>query len=64
MPCKPSDLLSFRQIAENYQGAGTVATWRCRLRRNTGGLRAVVRRVGGSLRVKRADLEAYLDRRA
>lgn len=59
--CNP-EFLSLRQIAESYRGAGTLATWRCRLRRNTGGLRGIARKVGGSIRFERRDLEAYLGR--
>lgn len=57
------ELLSLKQVADEYRGAGTVATWRCRLRRDTGGLRRIVRRVGGSVRFERRDLEAYLGQR-
>jgi len=60
MTCQSAEFLSFRQIAEQYHGAGTVATWRCRLRRNTGGLRSITRKVGGSVRVERRDLERYI----
>lgn len=60
MTCKPTEYLSFRDITERYPGTGTVATWRCRLRRNTGGLRSIVRKVGGSVRIARADLERYI----
>ena len=59
MSCKP-EFLSFRQIAAEYRGTGTVATWRCRLRRNTRDLRAITRKVGGSVRIERRDLERYI----
>jgi hypothetical protein len=55
-----NDFLSLRDIAEQYRGAGTVATWRCRISRNTGGIRSIVRKVGGSIRIQRSDLENYL----
>lgn len=60
--CK-SEFLSLRQIADEYRGAGTLATWRCRLRRNTGGLRGIARKVGGSVRLERRDVEKYLSQR-
>jgi ribosomal protein S28E/S33 len=60
MPCKSTEFLSFRQIADQYRGTGTVATWRCRLRRNTRDLRAITRKVGGSVRIERRDLERYI----
>ena len=59
MTCK-TEFLSLRQIAAEYQGAGTVATWRCRLRRDTRGFSKIVRKVGGSVRVERQDLERYI----
>lgn len=62
MACQ-TEFLSLRQIADEYHGAGTLATWRCRLRRNTGGLRQIVRKVGGSVRVDRRDIERYLGQR-
>lgn len=62
MSCQ-SEFLSFRQIADQYRGTGTIATWRCRLRRNTGGLRNITRKVGGSVRIERQDLERYLGER-
>lgn len=57
------DYLSLRQIAAEYQGAGTVATWRCRLHRNTSGLRQIARKIGGSVRIERRDLERYIGQR-
>lgn len=54
------EFLSFRQIAQQYHGAGTTATWRSRLRRNTRDLRSIARKIGGYVRVERADLESYL----
>lgn len=60
MTCKHAEFLSFRQIAAQYAGAGTVATWRCRLRRNTRGLQSITRKVGGSVRIERRDLERYI----
>lgn len=60
MSCEPSEFLSLRQIAAEYRGAGTLATWRCRLRRNTGGLQEITRKIGGSRRIERRDLERYL----
>lgn len=62
MTCQ-TEFLSIRQIADEYRGAGTVATWRCRLRRDTGGLRSIARKVGGSVRIERRDLETYLGQR-
>lgn len=59
MPCK-TEFLSLRQIADQYTGTGTVATWRCRLRRDTRGLRAITRKVGGSVRIERRDIERYI----
>lgn len=59
MSC-PTEFLSLRQIVEQYRGAGSVATWRCRLRRNTGGVRNIVRKVGGSVRIERRDIEAFI----
>ncbi len=60
MSCKTVEYLSFRDIAQRYPGTGTVATWRCRLRRNTGGLRSITRKVGGSVRIAKPDLERYI----
>ena len=59
MAC-PTEFLSLRQIAEQYRGAGTLLTWRCRLRRDTGGLRGIARKVGGSVRIERRDVERYI----
>lgn len=62
MACK-NEFLSLRQIADENPGAGTLATWRCRLRRNTGDLRSIARKVGGSVRIERRDLERYIGQR-
>jgi hypothetical protein len=62
MTCQ-TEFLSLRQIAEEYRGAGTVATWRCRLHRNTAGLRQIVRKIGGSIRFERGDIERYINQR-
>ena len=62
MTCQ-NEYLSLRQIAAEYKGTGTVATWRCRLHRNTGGLRKIACKVGGSVRIERRDLERYIGQR-
>lgn len=46
MACQ-TEFLSLCQITDEYRGAGTLPAWRCQLRRNTGGLRSIVRKVGG-----------------
>ncbi len=56
------DLISIEQVVEDYPGAGAVATWRSRIYRDTGGIRAIVRKVGGSIRFNRKELETYLSR--
>ena len=56
------DLLSIAQVVDEYPGAGAINTWRSRIYRDTGGIRAVVRKVGGSIRFDRQELENYLSR--
>lgn len=56
------DLITIKQVVADYPGAGAVATWRSRIDRDTGGIRAIVRKIGGSIRFDRKELESYLSR--